>query len=359
MQQKSSSSPDKKVSFITTLYNEAGSVISFLETLLAQTRVPDEIVIVDGGSNDGTPDIITGFLKKVCTADMIKHDPEIIFKGSFKGISDLKVISANGARISEGRNIAIENSSNELICVSDAGCILADNWVEEITSGYGPEDAASAVAGGYSYPYIENFIQACLAVCVMPRKSEIKKDRFMPSSRNISFSKDAWQAAGGYPVNMDYGEDMKFNFNISAAGYKIRFNPGAEVYWDLRSRLVPVFRQFFRYAKGDAIGRMYIIRHLVRFSAIIALVLLIALSVWVSPWFLLGILPVISYFMYKPYFRINPFLNDKKVNHYTGKIRSKPLLKTAVFFTIPLMMIYIEAAKLFGYLYGIAARKSF
>jgi len=359
MQQKNLADTGKKISFITTLYNEAGSAVSFLETLLAQTRVPDEIVIVDGGSNDGTPDIITGFLKKACTADSIKHGPEVIFKGSFKGISDIKVISANGARISEGRNIAIDNSSNELICVSDAGCILADNWVEEITSGYRPEDPASVVAGGYNYPYIENFTQACLAMCVMPRKSEIKKDRFMPSSRNISFSKDAWQAAGGYPVNMDYGEDMKFNFNISAAGYRIRFNPGAEVYWDLRSGLVPVFRQFFRYAKGDAIGRMYPARHFVRFSALLALALLAALSALVSPWFLFGILPVIIYFMYKPYFRINSFLDDKKVNRYIGKIRSKPLLKTAVFFAIPLMMTYIEAAKLFGYLYGIVARKNF
>jgi glycosyltransferase involved in cell wall biosynthesis len=359
MQQKNLAGMDKKISFITTLYNEACSVVAFLETLLAQTRVPDEIVIVDGGSNDGTADIITGFLKKVCTVDRIKNGPEVLFEGSFKGISAIKVISAKGARISEGRNIAIENSTNELICVSDAGCILADNWVEEITCGYGSKDPGLAVAGGYNYPYIKNFIQACLAVCVMPRKSEIKKDRFMPSSRNISFLKDAWQAAGGYPVNMDYGEDMKFNFNIAGAGYKIRFNPGAEVYWDLRSGLVPVFRQFFRYAKGDAIGRMYPARHLIRFSSLFALALIAVLSILISPWFLFGILPVIIYFMYKPYFRINPFLNNKKVNRYIGKIRPKTLLKVAVFFTIPLMMTYIEAAKIFGYLYGIAARKNF
>jgi hypothetical protein len=295
----------------------------------------------------------------VCTSGRIKNGPGVIFEGNFKGIAAIKIIGAKGARISEGRNIAIENSTNELICVSDAGCILADNWVEEITCGYGSRDPGLAVAGGYNYPYIENFIQACLAVCVLPRKSEIKKDRFMPSSRNISFLKAAWRAAGGYPVNMDYGEDMKFNFNIAGAGYKIRFNPGAEVYWDLRSGLVQVFRQFFRYAKGDAIGRMYFARHFIRFSALLALAMIAVISVLVSPWFLFGILPVIIYFMYKPYFRINTFLNNKKANHYTGKIGPGFFLKAAVFFAIPLMMTYIEAAKLFGYLYGIAARKNF
>ena len=43
----------------------------------------------------------------------------------------------------------------------------------------------------------------------------------MPSSRNISFKKKTWQRVKGYPENIDYGEDMKFNFNLKKQGFKI------------------------------------------------------------------------------------------------------------------------------------------
>ena len=374
---------NKKISFITTLYNEADSVAVFLHTLLKQSRVPDEIIIVDGGSTDGTADIIKDCLEKISMVSSsdtgnatAKPDPipglvrigpdydkkfnvELLHEYNFKGVTAIKVFRVEGARISEGRNIAIENSSNEFICVSDAGCILADNWIEEIASCQNYSQDKITVTGGYNYPYIENFIQACLAVCVMPRKDEIKKDSFMPSSRNIGFSKAAWRSAGGYPVNMDYGEDMRFNFNLINSGHKINFNPGAEVYWNLRNSLPAVFRQFFRYAKGDAIGRMYFIRHFIRFASLFFFALLIVLSVLFSPWILFGILPVIIYFMYKPYLRINYFLDNKKVNNYVGRIKPLFLIKVIIFFTIPMMMVYTETAKLVGYLFGIAVRKNF
>src|SRR5665647_3599553 len=73
----------------------------------------------------------------------------------------------------------------------------------------------------------------------------------------------------GYPENMDYGEDMKFNFNLKEKGYKILFNPNAIVFWRMRENLSQVFKQFFRYAKGDARGKMYLHRHLIRFSSLI------------------------------------------------------------------------------------------
>ncbi|MBC7334070.1 MAG: glycosyltransferase, partial [Actinobacteria bacterium] len=57
-----------KVSFITTVYNEEKSVIPFLESLFSQEVLPEEVVIVDGGSNDSTLRLILNFL-----ADEIKR----------------------------------------------------------------------------------------------------------------------------------------------------------------------------------------------------------------------------------------------------------------------------------------------
>ncbi len=43
-----------RVSVIATVLNEAGSIDLLLDSLAGQTRPPDEVVIVDGGSSDGT-----------------------------------------------------------------------------------------------------------------------------------------------------------------------------------------------------------------------------------------------------------------------------------------------------------------
>jgi hypothetical protein len=42
------------VAVIATVLNEAGAIEALLESLAGQTRRPDEVVIVDGGSRDGT-----------------------------------------------------------------------------------------------------------------------------------------------------------------------------------------------------------------------------------------------------------------------------------------------------------------
>ena len=50
-------------SFITTVYNEEDSIVEFLESLKGQTRLPSEIIIVDGGSKDRTFEMIEEFFK--------------------------------------------------------------------------------------------------------------------------------------------------------------------------------------------------------------------------------------------------------------------------------------------------------
>ncbi|MCJ7666171.1 MAG: glycosyltransferase, partial [Actinobacteria bacterium] len=51
------------VSFITTVYNEEDSIIELLQSLKDQTCLPEEIIIVDGGSGDRTFELAADFFK--------------------------------------------------------------------------------------------------------------------------------------------------------------------------------------------------------------------------------------------------------------------------------------------------------
>ncbi|MGM0365302.1 MAG: glycosyltransferase [Actinomycetota bacterium] len=309
---------------IATVYNEKDSIIPFARSISAQTVLPSRIVIVDGGSTDGTYKLLKGYF------------------GSFSPDVRVDIIQERGAGISKGRNIAISRAEEKIICVSDGGCVLDRKWLETISGIAGRE----TVAGGYSACWARTFLQRCLAAAVLPLPREVKGESFMPSSRNICFYKKAWEDAGGYPENMDFGEDMKFNFALRECGYRISFSPRAVVYWKLRDSLRSVFRQFFCYAKGDAVGGMYRSRHMIRIASAAALAAVIVLSAAVSIFFLVLLLPLGLAYCFKAFRRIPAVFYKQDLFR---KI-------TAVLF-IPFLLAYIDMAKLAGYVYGNLLRK--
>ena len=101
----------EKVSVIITVLNEADSIHLILQNLISQTRKPDEIVIVDGGSTDGTDDIISN-----------KANTE----------TSIRLYVQKGTNISQGRNIAINKARFPLIAVTDGGCRPDNKWLEKL-----------------------------------------------------------------------------------------------------------------------------------------------------------------------------------------------------------------------------------
>lgn len=340
------------ISFITTVYNEEGNIIEFLKSLMEQTCLPSEIIVVDGGSKDDTFSITSKFFKY--TATLKYRDLKIILNGNDRGrvkkqkggklAVNVRLIRKAGANISQGRNEAIKNASGRIICASDAGCILDRNWLKEITAFY--RDSTCSVVGGLNMPLCRSFIQKCLAVCIMPAEKEMRATRYMPSSRNISFKREIWTKTGGYPEDMEYGEDMRFNFNIKAAGHKIKFNPRAVVYWKMRENPVKIFKQFFRYAKGDAAGGMYPLRHIIRFTALLTFLIILLGAFFFSKWILAVLIPLFIIYVFRPYDRLirNTGFKGNCIFSRFEKLLSIPV--------IPFLLLQIDISKMCGYVYG-------
>ncbi|MEO8476235.1 MAG: glycosyltransferase [Actinomycetota bacterium] len=228
-----------KVSLIATVLNNADHLDAFLGSLAAQARAPDEIVIVDGGSTDGTVAILAA-------AD---------------GVT---LIEDPGANISRGRNVAIAAAAHDVIAVTDADCVLEPTWLEELLR---PLEDGADVAMGFYVPLTHGFFSECLAAVNLPLDaSEVDPSRFMPSARSVAYRRDVIDAVGGYPEWLDIGEDMWVNHRWRERGFDLRFAPEAVVRWRLRPTLLATWRQYFRYARGDARGGLYPERHALRFG---------------------------------------------------------------------------------------------
>jgi glycosyltransferase involved in cell wall biosynthesis len=254
----------ESVTIICTVLNEGTSIEKLLHSLLAQSRQPDEIIIVDGGSADNTVVMLENFAES-------HHLP-------------LRVISAPGANISRGRNIAIQAASTSLVASTDAGVRLAPGWLAELVSPF-ESDPTTQVVAGFFVPDPQTTFEVAMGATVLPRQSDINPDTFLPSSRSVAFRKSAWQAAGGYPEWLDYCEDLIFDFRLRDEVGPFAFAPEAIAYFRPRSSLTTFFRQYYLYARGDGKSDLWRKRHAIRyFTYLVALPGLISLGFYLSPW---------------------------------------------------------------------------
>ena len=302
-----------KVTLISTVKDCAGSADDFLASLAAQTRAPDEVVIVDGGSSDGTAAAY----------------------GRGEGIS---VLVEPGANISRGRNVAIAAATHEVIAATDADCELDPGWLEAIVA---PIEAGGDVSMGWYEPVLETTFQRCMAAVNLPLgPDEVDPATFNPSARSVAFRRESIDAVGGYPEWLAIGEDMWVDQRWRELGMDMRFAPDAVVRWRLRGDLASTWRQYFRYARGDAQAGMHAGRHALRFGTYAALWAAIGSSRrW--PKLLAGVGGIA--YAHKPVRR--------------GRARARDRRERAIAtIAVPALMAFTDVAKMAGYAAGLGDR---
>jgi len=312
------------VSVIATVLNEGESIRALMDSLVAQTRQPNELVFVDGGSSDNTVAVIE----------------------SYKDRLPLRVIVSAGANISAGRNIAIEAAKCPVIASTDAGVKLSPDWLAALIAPFESKNSPKVVAGFFQ-PDAKTPFEIAMGATVLPELSDINPETFLPSSRSIAFTKSAWEKVGGYPEWLDFCEDLIFDLNLKAYAENFIFAPTAIAHFKPRSTLKSFFKQYYQYARGDGKADLWKKRHAIRYAtyfvgAPILLWLLFAtrwlgiLAALIAGWGMFGV----------PYRR---FLRTWQRLSVLGKI------KAALW--IPVIRITGDIAKMLGYPVGLKWRK--
>lgn len=302
-----------KVSFITTVFNEEKSIGGFLESVLSQTQKPDEIIVVDGKSRDRTAEIVQ----------------KLIDEGR-----PIRLICVP-CSVAEGRNIAIEEAQYDVIAVSDAGCELEPDWLEEILKPL--ENPDVGVSAGFYFPLHSNYFTKICSRILFMREDKLDSDNFSPSSRSIAFRKSCWKAAGGYPKTRFYGEDSYFNQEMRKSGCRFQFAPKAKVAWPLRPTVRLFARQFFLYAFGDGILRSRRKESAVR-TGVHLLIYICLLLGFAEPWF----------FAFSA-----AFAGAYYIGLLVRRLRNSRMIRVIDYPTAVFILIVREHAQLLGYLSGL------
>lgn len=239
----------ERTALIVTVLDEAATIDTLLQSVAAQTRAPDEIVIVDGGSSDGTLERLHAWQSRL----------------------PLTVVEAPGASISQGRNKAIAATQAELVAVTDAGVRLEPDWLANLLACM---TERVEVVSGFFVGEAHTRFERAMAATVLPAVEDINAESFLPSSRSVLFRRRAWQRVGGYPEWLDYCEDLVFDLALRRAGCRFVFQPQAVAHFRPRGTAKAFFRQYYLYARGDGKAGLWPRRHAIRYTTYLAALLL-------------------------------------------------------------------------------------
>jgi len=317
-----------RVSVIVTVRNEAESIHRLLDSLAAQTRAPDEVIVCDGGSTDGTP----GALRADAESKRLP----------------LKVIVRPGANISQGRNAAIAEATSEVIACTDAGVALAPEWLKELVAPFEARDwgLEIRVVAGFFAPDARTAFEVAMGATVLPQLDEIRPETFLPSSRSVAFRKEAWLAAGGYPEWLDYCEDLIFDLTLRDQFGPFAFAPQAIAYFRPRGSLRAFFRQYYLYARGDGKADLFRRRHAIRYLTYLVAAPMIALAgALLSPWWWMLFLVGAAAYTFTPY---------RRLATTWSKLSAAEKIQAALL--APVIRVTGDVAKMIGYPIGVAWR---
>lgn len=317
------------ISLIFTVLNEAQSLPILLDSIAAQTRKPDEVIICDGGSTDATL--------------------AILYAEQQKKRFCLRILVEVGANISRGRNIAIAAAQGPIIACSDAGVRLDSHWLDELTQALRlmPPTAPHALSAtaGFFLPDPRNTFEIAMSATVLPELSEIDAATFLPSSRSVAFLKTAWAQVKGYPEWLDYCEDLLFDFAIRAHCGGFSFAPNAIVYFRPRGSLRSFYKQYYLYARGDGKANLWFKRHCIRYGVyLLGLPVFVLAGLGLTPWLWLGLLIGGVAYIKTPLLRLT-HLPQWQTLSVIEKIKALAL--------IPIIRVVGDIAKMVGYPVGV------
>ena len=270
-----------KYSVIVPVYNRIDEVDDLLKSLASQTFTDFEVVIVEDGSTAPCEDAVRRY------ADAV----------------DVKYFYKSNEGRSIARNYGMDRASGDYFIFFDSDCVIPSGYFEHLDKAlashpldcFGGPDAAHD-----SFTPTQKAINHSMTSFLTTggiRGGKVSLEKFTPRTFNMGYSRRVYERVGGFREM--FSEDIDMSTRIRQAGFNIGLIHDAPVYHKRRVD----FRKFLRqvYVFGMSRITLYLLYpdslklvHWLPAVAVTGAIVLLALGIFLSPWFLL---PLFLYLM--------------------------------------------------------------
>jgi len=268
-----------RVSVILLTKNSASTVRNSIESVFQQTRQPDEVVVIDGSSRDGTLEIVKKY--------------------------SVKLTSELGLGFGYARNLGVKNASGDVVFFLDSDCYAELDWIANALPHFDGNPEIVGVTGQTHLWNTDSPVARFLAY-VGGRVNMPSDKRFVKiaPTMNLALRREVIDKVGGFDETLIRCEDTDLTYKISQS-HKILYDPNVNIWFKGSPNLRVASRKCIRHFVG--VGQLFA-KHgfkssFVRFSLPIRGFLLIAalLSLFLLPWYVPTILfaVLLAEFLYK------------------------------------------------------------
>lgn len=221
-----------KISLIVPVLNEKNQLLTLLEDLSEQTHPPDEVLFIDGGSTDGSTQLID----------------------EWKGLVPQSIVQLQGSSIPQARNYGISIATHSYILFTDVGCRLPKDWVESHRSMLLSAESKNSIVYAPVQPTSLTRFQVISGSFLVP-SIRYQTTTGLPTTRSVLIPKSVIKIVGLFDTNLKVSEDHEWM--IRAKKHNIHFAPvkSGVVLWSSPNSMDELIYKFARYAFYDGLTK--------------------------------------------------------------------------------------------------------
>jgi glycosyltransferase involved in cell wall biosynthesis len=221
-----------RASVVVPTFNRCALLPRILDSLLKQDYEGEyEILVVDDGSRDGTPDVLKEWARR--------HP------------SRLRVFRQDNAGPARARNAGAAEARGQFLAFIDDDCVAEGPWLRSLQCALEESDAA-AVAGAVinqEGTWVGRYVnrERVIDHVVSPEGTVLEL-----ITSNAGVWADIFSSLGGFDeaIRVAGGEDTEFSLRLRAAGLRIASAPAARVHHASRVDLSGYLKMIFRHGQG-------------------------------------------------------------------------------------------------------------
>jgi mycofactocin glycosyltransferase len=180
---------ENKVSVVVLTKNSASTIERCLDSVFSQSRLPDEVVVIDGSSRDDTKSLL--------------------------GKYDIRLIVEPGLGFGSARNLGVINSSGNIVFFLDSDCYAEHLWIENALRNFRRSEIVAVT--GPTLLWNKDSTVARFLAFVRDRVKISMESRLVEiaPTMNLALRREVFEEVGLFDASLVRGEDTDLTYRIS------------------------------------------------------------------------------------------------------------------------------------------------